>query len=752
MKTRAISLMNLVFFVPAILLSWFVWNDYSRYMTNINDHLASMKGIYFLDEGRKVVGISDQKDGAYYRAHLFDASTGTLLKETTILSSFYGELGAVSYQQGGVIVPTYDSSLGLQLNYFRPSGEMDELAQGTLHVPSFMSSGVYSWRGRLIITGETIGSALYMAQVKGGEVGKLLLSSPGLLPARPVRVTDVHGSFTNDKALPIFEVSLKDDRTAFVSGILDKNNKPSVLIKNKDENTFDAEDRAAAQFGKHFGFDNAKLIRTDGDYPEKARFYNANEKRWGAAVPTPKPVYQSRVFLLNDQEVLIAGSTAEDELKGTVLGYVFNQKTGKFADVTGFLSKLSYEDLKNDNMTFHKELDKENLYFVNEDQGAGSYQMKNHDIKIVTNKQVGLWMAGEGGDRISWRSFWNYVKQGGALIINWVVWLVIPLFMFVGLGTIPRLLMRSRARKIAEGQQIPGTIVRMEETGLQVNNQPQVRFTVQFEDDGQMKEVEIKKVISFLSDVKVGDPVMISYNKSKNRAVFVTQEDIPGSQKLEVIRNAELRRIEPCGKVKRSQVLQLHFTANGRDYTVPVVQPPGFEYRVGERANLALIQGTARIHSYGNGDGLAGSEQISMQGEVLRVEEYPVSIAGRQLMTLEIMMTEGPERIRKVNSLFVPKGLPVQAGVVIPVVMRRDDYAKEARLHKGKQGAAKVISVRFTGTIGERPLAEITVERDGTTYHISQTIEPVYGVETGDELWIAYDENTREAVIVNYAS
>ncbi|MNN27179.1 hypothetical protein D3C81_1407060 [compost metagenome] len=245
---------------------------------------------------------------------------------------------------------------------------------------------------------------------------------------------------------------------------------------------------------------------------------------------------------------------------------------------------------------------------------------------------------------------------------------------------------------------------------------------------------------------------MISYNKSKNRAVFVTQEDIPGSQKLEVIRNAELRRIEPCGKVKRSQVLQLHFTANGRDYTVPVVQPPGFEYRVGERANLALIQGTARIHSYGNGDGLAGSEQISMQGEVLRVEEYPVSIAGRQLMTLEIMMTEGPERIRKVNSLFVPKGLPVQAGVVIPVVMRRDDYAKEARLHKGKQGAAKVISVRFTGTIGERPLAEITVERDGTTYHISQTIEPVYGVETGDELWIAYDENTREAVIVNYAS
>lgn len=751
MKTRTLSLMNLVFFVPAILLSWFVWNDYSRYMTNLDNHLASMKGIYFLDEGRKVVGISDQKDGTYYRAHLFDASTGTLLKETTIRSSFYGELGAASYQQGGVIIPTYDDSLGLQLNDFRPSGEMNELAQGTLHVPS-MSSGVYSWRGRLIITGETLGSALYVAQVKGGEVGKVLLSSPGQFPARPVRVKEVHGSFTNDKALPIFEVSLKDDRAAFVSGILDKNNKPSVLIKNKDENTFNAEDRAAAQFAKHFGFNNAKLIRTDGDYPRKARFYNANEKRWGGVVPTPRPVYQSRVFLLNDQEVLIAGSTAEDELKGTVLGYVFNEKTGKFTDVTGFLGKLTHEALKNDTMTFHKELDHEMLYFVDKDQGAGSFHMKNEDIKIVTTKQVGRWLAGEGGDRISLRSFWNYVKQGGALIINWVVWLAIPLFMFVGMGLIPRMLRSSRARRIAEGRQLPGTIVRMEETGLQVNNQPQVRFTVRFEDDGQMKEVEIKKVISFLSGVKVGDPVMISYNKSKNRAVFVTQEDIPGPQKLEVIRNAELRRIEPCGKVNRSQVLQLHFTADGRDYTVPVVQPPGFEYRIGERANLALIQETARIHSYGNGDGFIGSEQITMQGEVLRVQEYPVSVAGRQLMTLEVMMTEGPDRIRKVNSLFVPKGLPVQSGVNIPVVMRRDDYVKEARLYKGKQGAAKVTSVRFAGTIGERPMAEITVERGGTTYHISQTIEPVYGVEPGDELWIAYDENTREAMIINYAS
>ncbi|MEK5476194.1 hypothetical protein NYE70_04510 [Paenibacillus sp. FSL R5-0407] len=137
---------------------------------------------------------------------------------------------------------------------------------------------------------------------------------------------------------------------------------------------------------------------------------------------------------------------------------------------------------------------------------------------------------------------------------------------------------------------------------------------------------------------------------------------------------------------------------------------------------------------------------------MIATEEYPVTVGNRQLMILEVMVSEGNVSFRKVNSLFVPKGLPVKAGVVIPVTMRKDDFKKEFALQKGKQGAAKVVSVQFFGTLGERPLAEITVERAGIAYHINQTIEPVYGVEPGDELWIAYDEVTRDAIIINYES
>ncbi|WP_410768862.1 hypothetical protein [Fontibacillus sp. BL9] len=753
-KIRSLIIANLVFFIPAIILSGLVWKDYRGYIRNIDDHLPSLAGIYMIDEGKRLVGVSDNNDGGYTTAYLFDAASATFIKKVKLRTNIHGELGAVSYQQNGVIIPAYDDSLGLQLNYFTRSGEMEELAQGSLHIPAFLSSGTYEWRGRLIISGEAPESGLYIAQVKAGQLETVPLNTPSLLPARPVHVMEVHGSFENDKAVPMFEIDLKDDRTAFVSGIFDKTNLPSVVVKNEEEGSFDAEDRAAALFAKQFGIDNSRLIREDSDYPGKAKFYDANESNWGAEVPTPKPVYQARVFLLNDQEVLIAGSTTEDELNGTVLGYLYNEKTGKSIDVTGLLGQLKHEDLKNEETSFFKEPESNMLYFAIREQAAsGSLNLDTQDVMILTGEQVEGWLIGKGEDVMSPQSFWNYVKEGGPLILNWMIWLLIPILSILAFVMLPMIAMKSNARKISQGRQLPGTILRMDETGTYVNELPLVRFTVRFEDEGQMKEVSIKKVISFLNDVKVGDSVLISYNRKKHKAVFVTGDNVQEQPKPDLIKDAVLSRIETLGAVNRGQALQLHFKAEVREYAVPVVQPPGFEYRVGERANLMLVQGMARIYSYGKvSAGLAESEQITLEGEVIAAEEYPVTVGGRQLMLLEIMISEGAGAVRKVNSLFVPKGLPVKAGLVIPVTMRKDDYRKELRLQKGKQGAAKVVSVEFSGTLGERPLAEITAERSGIAYRINQTIEPVYGVEPGDELWIAYDEVNREAIILNYAS
>ena len=438
---------------------------------------------------------------------------------------------------------------------------------------------------------------------------------------------------------------------------------------------------------------------------------------------------------------------------------MFNEKTGKFQDATVLLEQLPYENLKNDKTEFHKNLGSDVLYYRGGDNGedntAGYVDMEAQQAKIISSDEVEKWALTEVQNKVSLQSFWSYLKQGGAIVINWAVWVFIILITFLSIAIAPRMLARSKMKKMKDGQQIQGRIIHMEETGLFVNERPQVRFIVQFEDDGQMKEVEIKQVISFVDPTQVGDPVMISYNRKKHKAIFITEEDLRNATQAsnpEHIKDAVLTRIDRYGKVNRGEALQLHFTAAGRVYTIPVVQPIGFEYRTGERATLILIQGMARIFRYESENSVKASDQLSLQGEVIHVQKLPIVIDNKQLMLLEVMITSGADRIRKANSLFVPVNQSVNVGIVVPVNMEIDDLQKEVRLLRGKQGAAKVRSVHFDGTKGERPVADIIAEKDGVTYHIKQTIEPVYGVTAGDELWIAYDEGTKEAIIINYSS
>lgn len=73
-------------------------------------------------------------------------------------------------------------------------------------------------------------------------------------------------------------------------------------------------------------------------------------------------------------------------------------------------------------------------------------------------------------------------------------------------------------------------------------------------------------------------------------------------------------------------------------------------------------------------------------------------------------------------------------------------------LMQEKQGSAKVTEVSFVGVIGNLPLAIIQVERNGVQYEIKQPIDPITSVLPDDELWIAFNDMTRQAAIVKYAS
>lgn len=759
--------MNLIFLFPVILLSIFVWNDYTDKIDNLYKN-SEAEAFYYFDEGRKVVVLTNEPDRIRMRLHMFDGETGQRLQETTIMANVH-EVLAVSYQKDQLIIVTYDEGRDLQLNVIHPSGEVSELAMSTLPVPSYLTSGVMTWQDRILIAGETSGEELLMAEVHEGKLAKIMLNQVEQLPARPVRVSQVSGTFDQDAAIPLFEADLIDDRTAYISGILDQNGLPAVGLEDDKASYFDERDRIAGELAKQLGRDNTRRVRVEDSYPKQAQYYNASTDQWGGVVPTPQPVYQAKVYALNEEEELIVGSSAKDPLQGKVIGYVLQRSTGEFADVSPLVEQLSYNELNASTLQFFKATGSGPLYYVNDEKTLGLMHMGQTTAQQLTAEQA-LQLLYAGKDTISLQSFWSYVLEGGALVINWVVWIAISVFTVGLLVLVPILAQRKQARAVARGVMRQGTIVSMKETGLEVNHQPMVAFRISFEDEGRMKEVEIKKVISYLNEVRVGDSVLISYDRKRNRAVFATEGDIPAESERQNIDNAILERIDKYGEVGRGQALLLHFRANDRQYAVPVVQPVGFEYRVGERATLAVIGGLIRMISYGQVTRLEGSDMVTMQGEIIRLERYPMTIQNRQLMVMEVSMSAGDTahtargattqrnglggsgQLRRTNSMFVPKELSLQEGAVIPVSMRREDYTRELRLLNGKQGAARVIDVQYEGTLSERPLAHISVERGGSVYKIYQSIEPVYGVVPGDELWVAYDEYSREAMILQYST
>ncbi|WMT41857.1 hypothetical protein RE628_05225 [Paenibacillus sp. D2_2] len=469
----------------------------------------------------------------------------------------------------------------------------------------------------------------------------------------------VQGSFESSAAMPMFEVDLHDGRTAYVSGVLNDQGLPLTYVQKDEENSFDAEHRAAYQFAKQYNWDQTSLLKVDSEYPEQVRYYDAAAKKWGTVLPTPMPVYQAKLYLLNDEETLIAGSNTKDEAEGHVLGYLYNEKTKQFMDVSAIVSILSYDNLSDSKLHFYKDAGDDILYYSNASASTAWMNVREGAFGLLYQEKVQQWQHHREENHRSFQTFLNYFKQGDGLIINWVIWIIIPLVLFGALAILPPILRVKHRRGLEQGITLTGTITQMSETGTYINNQPQIRFIVRFQDEGQTKEVAIKKVISHIDRIQVGGQILISYNRNKNKAIILNTADVVEDEKPNTIENAVLTKIDFIGKAQRGSALMLHFEDAGNAYSVPVTQAAGFEYRIGERASLIQIGGLTRLLEYGSVSTRARStaERLTLQGEITRIQPCGVTIQDRQLMVLEVLISHGQERIRKVNSEFVPRGL-----------------------------------------------------------------------------------------------
>lgn len=746
-RIPVIFLRYIVFFIPAIIISFMVWNHYQDDLSDGKVTEYDVKRIFTFDEGKRVVSAVSKDQQLHFA--MYDPHSGKRISEWTTASDPFNEMWP-SIQGNNLLLALKNKDGQLVIEKLSPSGEKKELVQQKIEIPSFLKTNTYQWNGRLVFTGEMEGAAAVLGELKNGQFHVHNLNELKL-PARPVSMDVVMNSFRGQTPIPIFELTLKNDQKAYVSGISNEKHQLGVYVsKNADPFSL-IEDTVEQRLQKKIGSSQNFAVAVESNYPKRARKVNA-EGRLGEVVPTPKSIYQTYIYLLNEEEVLIAGSTAKDEAKGKLTGYIYNHRTNKATSASKLFQSLSYESLQREELTFNKNVKSDWIYYSFDNQLTGAYETTSSQLKEFPLKKVISIENASPAHQTSVDTFMQYVMKGGPLILNWAIWLFIPLLLFVLAIFLPPILRLVRNNKIKDSVTLEANIVSVKETGTYINEQPLVKMQLQFQYDGENIEKTVKTVVSYTQIPQPGQRIVILYHQKKKKAMLLKEGDLSKPSEPKIIKGAVLRNIESYGTVGRGTVLSLTFEADQKRYTIPMIQAAGFEFRTGEKADLVAISGQLKMAAYGHEVRHRSGKDVTLTGTIQRVKQYPVTIHEQKPVMLDVTVSSGDQSITKTVSQFIPDHMQVAPGTPITIQTKKEELDREIGLMQEKQGSAKVTHVAFAGVIGNQPLAIIQIERDGMLYEVKQPIDPMTSVLPGDELWVAYDEMTRQAAIVKYAS
>ncbi|WP_088840998.1 hypothetical protein [Listeria sp. ILCC797] len=671
-------------------------------------------------------------------ANLYDVQDQTIEKTFTFDSNIFKE-AVPSYQNGAFVIATKTEDEQLELHQIDANGTMKNILSQEIILDSYLKTNSYQNRGRLIISAENKADTYYI-QVQNGKATAINLADDKRLSARPTSISLIYGN--NGNLLPYWLVNLKDDSTVQLSGLLNNQNTYSIAQGNSD---------VAIQkpFLADTGLSKNQLLEVDTSYPKEIYHINPTDFRAGQKLITPKPLYQSLIIPLNSKESLLIGSSTEDETQGGITAYLFNELNSGLTDVSALFEKANYEDLADRNALFYKDENTKELYYDGAGKTTGMFNLETGKAQIIAAADVSAWdqkMTGKLG------SFLGFLKEYPALAINWIVWLFIPLMLILlGVsGTIIRKSANKRNKK--DSVVLPATIVSANETGVYINNQPRVRFLLSFIYEGKKKEVEVHRVVSVLTQIPIGQQVMIRYNPKKNKAMFVDEADVATetAAQEERISNAKLTAVRSYGAANRGTAVELEFQANSKVYHVPAVEPDGFRFEIGKTAELMEIGGISRILAYNTA--YNDTDSVALDGTVTAVKPLSATISGRKLTLLDLTIQADGTSFPTQSSQFVPNTMTLQIGMALPIKFTLEDFSLRKRLSQAKEGSAVISSVNYLGyTRSERPVARVELDINGRRYISVGTIEPTASPRSGDSVWVQYDETRGDAIIVRYS-
>ncbi len=670
-------------------------------------------------------------------ANLYDVKEKTIEKTFSFDSDIFKQ-AIPSYQNGTFVIATKTKDSELQLHQIDASGNLKNILSQKIMMDGFLESNSYPYRNRLVLEAQNNADSYYI-QVQNGKATTLNLASDKRLPARPTNISLNYGVSAN--FLPTWRVYLKDDSTVQLSGIL--NTKNTYSITNET-----SEVSIQKSFLADTGLSKNQLLGVNTSYPKEIYHLSPTDFHASEKLATPKPLYQALIFPLNSKESLLIGSSTQDEEQGGITAYLYNEIDGALTDVSPLFEKANYKDLADTNALFYKVENEKELYYDGAGKTTGMFDLATGKASIIEAADVSSWPQ---KTTTKLGAFVQFLKEHPALAINWFVWLFIPLILLLVI-VFRKLFFAFRRKKNKEGTVIlPATILSANETGVYINNQPRVRFLLRFLYKGKEKELEVHRVVSVLSQIQVGQQVMIHYNPKKNKAIFMDEADMTEGATKEVrVPSATLTAVLSFGAANRGTAVELELKANGKVYRVPATEPEGFRFEIGKLAELIEVGGVTRLLAYNTT--YEKNDNITLNATVTAIKPLSATVLGRKLTLLDLSVQAGNTSFPIQNSQFIPETIPLQVGMVLPISFTQEDFSLRKRLSQAKEGSAVISSVNYLGyTRSERPVARVELDIKSRRYTYIGTIEPTASPRSGDAVWVQYDESHGDAIIIRYS-
>ncbi|MFB8733298.1 hypothetical protein ACEQPO_03170 [Bacillus sp. SL00103] len=164
------------------------------------------------------------------------------------------------------------------------------------------------------------------------------------------------------------------------------------------------------------------------------------------------------------------------------------------------------------------------IYYSFENQLTGAFETKSKQLKEFPLQKVISIENASPAHQTSFDTFMQYVMKGGPLILNWAIWLFIPLLLFVLAIFLPPILRLVRNNKIKTVSLKPILYLSKKQAPTSTNSRL-LKMRLQFQYDGQNIEKTVKTVVSYTQITQPGQRIAILYNPQKKKAMLLKEED-----------------------------------------------------------------------------------------------------------------------------------------------------------------------------------------------------------------------------------